>query len=49
VLQSLLGDAPSQAGYIALCCAARSIVEALEEAIITRPLPNWQARPVLAA
>jgi hypothetical protein len=51
-LHSLLGDAPSKLDYVALCRSARAIIEALEVAIVTSPLPGWSepdAQPVIAA
>jgi hypothetical protein len=50
-LHSLLGDTPSKMDYILLCRATRSIIEALEVAIVTSPLPTWSepdAQPVIA-
>jgi hypothetical protein len=47
-LQLLLGEDPSQQDYIALCRATRTIVEALEDAIIARPLLGWK-KSVLTA
>jgi hypothetical protein len=41
-LQGLLGDNPSKRDYIALCQSAHTVVEALEEAMIARPLPEWE-------
>ena len=40
-LQALLGDTPSQKDYIALCKAAREIVDALEDSHVDWPLPGW--------
>jgi hypothetical protein len=49
-LHALLGDAPSKLDYILLCRATRSIIEALEVAIVTSPLPGWtDAQPMIAA
>jgi hypothetical protein len=51
-LHALLGDAPSKLDYILLCRATRSIIEALEVAIVNSPLPGWSetdAQPVIAA
>jgi hypothetical protein len=44
-LQKLLGDNPSKRDYIARCQSARAIAEALEDAMIARPLPEWEQVP----